>query len=129
MGLAFGFGFVFGFAVAFGFGFGFAFTAEGFFVATDFVVVVAFFLGLLVVLPVCAFGLDAGFVAYERRAMLMITPLAKRPRPLENADTVWEVFITRRGLYDSCTTRSGDRIGSLDANRRTIARPVLAIML
>lgn len=82
--------------VAFGFDFevegdftlGFAVAVDAFVVDVDLVVVAAFFLGLLVVLPVCAFGRDAGFVAYERRAMLIIIPLTIRPDPLENADAV-----------------------------------------
>lgn len=118
--LAFGFGPAFGFGVAF--------AVEAVLLAAGLVVVVAFFRGLLVVLPVCAFGLDAGFDAKERRPMLMTLPLKLHVCSCGHLYPVWEVVITRRGLNDSCATRSVADGGPLPANRRTIARPVLTIM-
>ena len=130
LGLALGLALGFALVVALGFAFvvAFPFAAGDFFDAADVVVVGAFFLGLLVVLPVCPFGLDAGFVARNRRALLMKTPLETHPCPPANVDFVRRVDKTRSGSYDSCATRSVDEFGPLDTNRRTIARPTLVIM-
>lgn len=101
-GLAFDFALVFGLALAVvlafrrdfglvfldpGLGPGLALTVEDVLLedvllAAGLVVVVAFFRGLLVVLPVCAFGLDAGFVAKERRPMVTLLPLKLHVCPL-----------------------------------------------
>ena len=82
--LALGFALGFALGLALGFAFGFAFAVEGVLLAAGLVVVVAFLRGLLGVRPVCAFGLDAGFVAKERRPMLMILRLKLHACPFGN---------------------------------------------
>ena len=139
-GLAFDFAFVFGLAFAvvpafgfalgfaLGFAFGLAFVVKGLSLVAGLVVVVAFFRGVFVVLPVCAFGLDAGFVAKNRRPKLMTLPFGLHVCSFGKVYPVGEVVMTRRVLYDSVATRSVADGGPLHANRRTMARPVLTIM-
>ena len=145
-GFGFGPGFAFGFAFAFalgfgpdfalGFGPGFALVfgpgfALGFVVLVAFFAVAApaagraFFLGLLVALPVCALGLEAGLVAKDRDVNeLPLLPMCV----FWHATNIEYDFATRSGFVGVKATRFAVKAATVDCGRRTNVRTIGKIM-
>ena len=136
--LVLGFGFGLGFAFDLSAGFAFALfcpeavgSALGFFVRVAFLVVAgpaagrAFFLGVLVVLPVCALGLDAGLVAKDRDVdELPLLPMCV----LRHCRRVEYDLATRSRLVGVKATRLAVKAATVDCGRRTKVRTIGKIM-